>query len=245
MYHQDDERSLRNMLGLTGEFPTTLDAEYKIRKRMFCAAGGSGSIGPVALVDLVRSVGLEPPKQEEPTRIDFTHLPRDTTRIAYFRYGDWHPGVYLGKGDAGKVYVRLDGEEMVREVSNRPDILRLEDRVVRGIQELAESIVAALDTALVPVHDVSDAFTTGPAAVPTTTPVPVAAVDYDGDPGDDEDSVINWGAKPPGITVWGRDDTDGAVEGKLSHVDEDGQVFVLVDGDETARPFDAEDVFLA
>lgn len=245
MVHPDDLQAIRNALNSSAELSPELEAEYSTRLRMFHGAGGSGPLGPLAIVWLLRAFNLEPPKQAQPERIDFRNLPRQKTRIRTLRYGSWEPGVFVGLGDNGQIYVRLDSDpDTVREVCNRDDVLRLEHvdyvEVPHGVVIASTSdaalIAAAPDGQVVAITDPMGVI---PVAEAATEP---PEDNYHEE--SDEAPVVDWGAQAPGINVWAADESGDPIEGKLHHTDESGGVYVLI-GEDTKGPFKGEDVFLA
>ena len=246
MYHPDDHDSLCQMLGVRSlDDQKDVEEEYDLRRRMFCAGGGSGPLGPIALITLARSFNLGPPKQAAPDRIDFRSLPPGKTRVQTYRYSDWHGGTFVGLGDNGQIYVRLDGDEKVLEICNRPDVLRLEhdNYIAPAAAPPAPETIITPDE---PLPDYLPTVADEPAEGVTTHieprfPDPPAEDDQDDEPG----SAINWGAQEPGTRVWLQDGAGDVQEGVLSHTDESG-VFVLIDGAERfSGPYEGLDVYLA
>lgn len=256
MFHPEDDFSLHQMLALTGELPADLEQEYDLRRRMYCAGGGSGPIGPIALITLARSFNLGPPKAVQPDRLDFRSFPPGKTRVQTKRYSEWCGGVFVGMGDNGQIYVRLDDEEQVREICNRPDVLRLEHNDYMAPVMPFEPNRPALDgeTVVIDVPTCNPVVPADPNALapdyisPGLVPAPAeAATDAPTDDEDDDEpgSEINWGAQTPGTRVWLQDGSGDVQEGVLSHTDESG-VFVLIDGAERfAGPYEGLDVYLA
>ena len=198
-------------------------------------------MGPHGVIPLLRAFGMGPPKLTAPDRIDFRNLPRNTTRIKTLRFGSWVGGHFVGLGDGGAVYVRLDGEEQVREISNRPDVLRLEHLdfvAVVASTEDAKVIAEAPDGQMVAIAD-DFGLKMPPVAEAATH------VERDDLPPEDHVDSVDWAAQAAGVNVWAQDEDGEVIQGKLHHTDEKG-VYVLGDGDEKeSGPFKNEDVFHA
>jgi len=125
--HTQDETSLRRMLGC--EVPDEVRAECDLRTRMYHADGNSGPLGSVALIDMVRWMGLSPKNVERPVeQVDWRQYPQDgTVRVEARFFGQWMAGRFLGFVEAGTLAVRLEDDATVEEC--RPDMVRLADGI--------------------------------------------------------------------------------------------------------------------
>jgi len=124
LIHPNDEPVL---LAITGQSRVSeeIAAEYEIRIGMYHRAGGSGHLGVIGLIDLVRSVGITPiPIIERPKKVDWRKYPQNgSTRVEARFFGTWQPGAFLGFVEAGTLAVRLDDDVVVKEC--RSDMVRL------------------------------------------------------------------------------------------------------------------------
>jgi len=125
--HTQDETSLQRMLGV--EAPEEVRAECELRTRMYHADGNSGPLGSVALIEMVRWMGLSPKNVERPVeKVDWRQYPQDgTVRVEARFFGAWMPGRFLGFVEAGTLAVRLEEDATVKEC--RPDMVRLADGI--------------------------------------------------------------------------------------------------------------------
>jgi hypothetical protein len=115
------------------EIPAFVLDEYRVRIHLFHTNGGSGALGTLGLIDMLRflKVGRRPPDEEKaPT--DWSRIPRDGSVrvVAKVRGANGRrleaPGVYVGETEGGVCLgVRLDGDAWVRSCP-RPDV-----RIVR------------------------------------------------------------------------------------------------------------------
>jgi hypothetical protein len=139
--HAEDRDSLLRILGCN-EVAPALEKEYELRLRMFHSDGNSGPLRTVALIDLVRSLGLAPPhapKSEE--RIDWRQYPQDgSVRVEARFFGGWMPGAFIGFVHNGTLAIRIDDDPMIREC--RPDMVRLATEIDTVSQHL-EPVPAA------------------------------------------------------------------------------------------------------
>lgn len=114
--HPSDCRQITAMLGT--EPPKELEQEYITRLRMLRLAGHSGPLGPVALVDLIRSLGFDPAEEPQPC-VPWERYPADgSIRVeAQWSAGNWLRGVFRGVVAVGpvRIAVQLDGEPIARD----------------------------------------------------------------------------------------------------------------------------------
>lgn len=111
-----DEQNLQRLLGV-GEIPEPVLAEYRCRLEMYHRTGNSGPLGPHALIDLIRFLGLRSPKvDDKPVVIDWRSIPQDgSVRVEGRFFGEWRPGVFLGFVEHGTLAVRFDEDPTIRE----------------------------------------------------------------------------------------------------------------------------------
>jgi len=195
-----DEEALGRMLGVpTAKIPERVLAEYELRLRMFHCNGNSGALGTIGLIDLVRSLGLAPPKAKdvEPAT-DWSRIPTNgSVRVLAKMNTDsgpeWVSGVYVGRVGLATLAVRLDGDLYVHEKSKK-DV-----RIIRQ------------------------------SPVDAKRPDSETASDTKEEPGSWWDTIED---ETPVMA----EDGDDVVEGKFCGFN-DGEVFVLVEGELTPRPF--------
>lgn len=130
MIHLQDRDSLARMLG-NGDVPDSVELEYGIRQRMYHSEGGSGPLGAMALISMLRFLGLGPDSGKEvQEQVNWLDIPDNgTVRVEAEFYNEWAPGTYLGIIEHGTLAVRLDCDPLVREC--RPDKVRLSTRTDR------------------------------------------------------------------------------------------------------------------
>jgi len=117
MILETDADILERMLG-DGSIPSALEDEYQLRLRMLHAAGVSGPLGAIALVDLVRACGIRPEivMPERPPTVDWQSLPQDGSTLVEAQFnGQWMPGKFIGFVGDGTLQVKLDNDDYVRE----------------------------------------------------------------------------------------------------------------------------------
>jgi hypothetical protein len=128
MIHPSDAQTLQQMLG-TDAFSTALVQEYRIRLKMFHACGGSGPLGILPLIDMIRSGGFIVPSEQktEPVVVDWMQMPQDgSVAVEANIQGQWLPGKFTGFVGSGTLSVRLDDDPEVRECSPHHVRLRAE-----------------------------------------------------------------------------------------------------------------------
>jgi hypothetical protein len=119
-----DEECLRRLLR-TDSLPVSLIEEVELRTQMFHRSGGSGPIGPLACIDAIRFLGMKPTLDVVAAeQVDWRKVPMNgTVRVEAKFFGQWMPGVFRGFSDAGKLAIKMDDDEVVREC--RKDMVRL------------------------------------------------------------------------------------------------------------------------
>lgn len=122
-FHADDVDSVNRMVGdiwRDQETVARLKEEYIPRLRMFHREGVSGAMGVTALVDCLRAVGLGPPDHRElraelEKEIDWTQV--DTQSSVEIRVGGQvHYGQFMGLGNDGMLYVKIEGDPVLQEL---------------------------------------------------------------------------------------------------------------------------------
>ena len=246
--HRDDEFMLQQMLGSTEPIPDTLAAEYTLRRRLYHATGSTGPLGAIGLVDLLRSVSIEPRAAQispEQTPISWRNLDRDgSVRVEVRMRGSWVPGVYLGQVANGTLAIKLEDDDEVREIHPRPDVVRLalDQNTEPEFVELAKVAKVVFErkaaNAPIPVEDESAAAIQAAEAA-TDVSVPDEYIEED----EPRVGTTDWTTVPKGRVVWvsdGDDIKDGVYEGS-----QDGQPLVTLENEKEVRKFSAELVTLA
>jgi hypothetical protein len=140
MIHAQDELSLQRLLG-TSNLPEPLLDEVEICTLMYHRDGGSGPLGSLALIAMLRRMRLGPteaPRSEVKT--DWQSLPQDgSVHVKAHYFGDWLDGVFLGFVEHGTLAIRINGDGVIREC--RPDIVRYVE--TRELREAIEDPVPA------------------------------------------------------------------------------------------------------
>lgn len=118
MIHPSDMQTLERMF--QGDFKVSekLELEYLMRLHMYHSDGNSGPLGTLAMIDLVRFLGIRPkPKEVAQPTVDWSQVPDDGRAVVEARFfGDWVRGRYLGLvNSGGTLAVKLDGVSAVRE----------------------------------------------------------------------------------------------------------------------------------
>ena len=144
MLHREDEVNLGRILRVS-QFSDQLLAEYEIRVRMYHACGASGALGPLALIDMVRSMKLTPTVvKEAPAKVDWRQVPRNgTIRIKAMFFGDWQLGTYYGFGDDGALEVKMDHDDYRRQMPRHA--VQLADNAAAVVfQQVEDQVYPAL-----------------------------------------------------------------------------------------------------
>jgi hypothetical protein len=111
MFVQQDEDSLLRMLG--GEISEEVKSEYETRLSMFHSDGNSGPLGSLALIDMVRSLGLGGRSRKVTgVAVNWRDVATNGTVCVI---ADGSPGKFVGFCDHGLLAVRLDDNEFVQE----------------------------------------------------------------------------------------------------------------------------------
>src|SRR5690606_28678819 len=113
-----DERDLTAILAILGEptVPVKVEREYRVRREMLHRSGAPGPLGPLGVVDLMRSLGYScRPRKPDADSINWREQPRGTAVDVLV--GDvWRRGESCGLGGAGLLYVRRNDTSVVEEV---------------------------------------------------------------------------------------------------------------------------------
>lgn len=117
--HPVDAKLINLMLGVALP-PKEIEQEYFARRRMLELTGWphDSDLGPITLVDMLRSLGFDPP-EESPPCVPWNRYPQDGSirvearwRIA--NHYEWLSGVFLGFVGYGYLSVKLDSEPVSR-----------------------------------------------------------------------------------------------------------------------------------
>lgn len=224
MIHPEDEQYLLAMLG-GALVPEDVRQEYELRVAMFHRAG-TGPLGPIGLVDLLRSLGHKPANMpEEVQNVEWRDYPQDgSVRVEARFFGSWVPGVFLGFVEAGTLAVRLDDDDMVKEC--RRDMVRLAPKDVPPPPERPPRADLLDDTQELP-------------AVKDQVP------DEPDDGPDGADYVpIDWSKVDAGAVVWVQPSPEEDIlDGEFVSAEE-GRIRVKLDGEEDTKEFPADAVTL-
>ncbi len=207
-----DEQTLQRLLGVE-TLPDKVVSEYEIRASLFHRSGSTGPLGPLALVDLVRFLGLRSPKVEAPpVKVDWRALPQNgTVRVEGKFFGDWRPGVFVGLVEHGTLGVRFDDDPVIREC--RADMLRLSDA---PLPKEGLNIEPVSDTVSQEQPDARAGLLDGPEIV-----------EADEEPWKSKTPNIDWSAITPGVNVWAWVDGDLA-DGVYVRPSDEGRIVVRV-----------------
>lgn len=117
MLHEEDEALIGRMVGANALTPSLLQ-EYTIRLTMFHRGGGQGPLGPIALVDLLRDMGMRPPQLEsEKARVDPRSLERGApVMVKDANTGEIHKATFESPIAGGNYGVKYEGSDYVYEV---------------------------------------------------------------------------------------------------------------------------------
>lgn len=142
MIHPSDVQSIQRLIGKQ-EVPDDILLEYEIRIRMWHRDGHSGPLGTLPLIDLVRALKYEPPRDPPiQASIDWGKKPQDgSVKCDVFQDGRWKPaaGCFVGF------------------VSNGILAIRMPDRYVREFRKC--DVRPAFDDADKTASDFADGFT--------------------------------------------------------------------------------------
>lgn len=118
--HPADAQQINAMLGVQ-EPPKEMEQEYLARLRMLVLAGWPTDrpLGPITLVDMLRSLGFDPPEELSPD-VPWDRYPVDgSIRVeARWKIGNgyhWLRGVFRGVANAGIITVQLESEPIARD----------------------------------------------------------------------------------------------------------------------------------
>lgn len=239
----DDEQCIQQMLGID-IIPVDIEAEYMIRARMLHRQLSGGPIGPVAIVDLLRSLGYGPPPPsvvDQEGRVDWRRVEIGTAvqvRIG----GEWKPSsfgfTFQGEVGAGTLAVKHSGRiDEFNRFDVRIDTHGLPSDVDKASFEGKPSNVNEADARLDLIDRVvSDATShETPSTKVDASENEVESSQAEGDIGSDdeipvsasEEVKVNWGQVKKGTEVWYRDGAD-LCDAKFVRCLKDGQAFVLI-----------------
>lgn len=120
--HLQDVEALSRIFGDT--IPAHVANECETRARMYHRAGGCGPLGPLAIMEMLRYMGLDSGSQRDPVahRVDWTTVPANTPIEALLN-NEWQPALFMGGIGGGALAVRFGHSPMVQE--RRPFEMRL------------------------------------------------------------------------------------------------------------------------
>ncbi len=111
----EDNESLQKLLG-SSKIPANIVEEYDLRLGLWHRVGGTGALGPMALVDLVRFCGHRGRvMEEESSYVDWRRVPSGT-HVLYEDKGVEREGVYQGLLTWGALAIMPTGGDHVLEV---------------------------------------------------------------------------------------------------------------------------------
>lgn len=124
MIVDQDLDCLLKMLG-ANVVPEAVEAEYELRAG-FLHTAGSGALGAIGCIDLLRYLGYVPKRLEKPDVTDWEKLPSDGSVLVMAGpfFGAMQPGRFKGFVHSGTLAIELEGGE-VREC--RPGMVVLRD----------------------------------------------------------------------------------------------------------------------
>lgn len=139
LIHPNDELMLKNMLAVES-LPMILVEEVDLQTKMFHRACGSGPLGAMGLISIIRQLGMKPPRSQAATGPTEWRKYKKGTRIEAYYFGNWMPGIYDRPSSNGMLCIRLDeNPEYVKEA--RAGIVRL----AKGAAELSAADFPAKD----------------------------------------------------------------------------------------------------
>lgn len=130
-------------------YPANLVKEYEIRARMLSSIGTTGGIGPVAVMGLLRDFNIGPTK---PPLFEDVKDWRDVEpgAIIYYR-GD--RGRFVSAGEAGRIFVKMDGYRAEWEVPRDEVSLKVKAPMEEDVDPEDEPVrMGAIETSTEPVE---------------------------------------------------------------------------------------------
>lgn len=238
MIHPEDSQLVQQMTGFDA-VPEDVAAECGVRLAMYHRGGGTGPLGTLAVVDVLRSLGYKAEQERDaPAAVDWSAYPGNgSVRVEARFFGTWMPGRFHGFVEHGMLNVRLDNDDVHRECM--PCIVRL-----AATSEAAGGADGRVDgqpdTVSSPDEPAAEAI-----EIPPAEPVGIASVaDDDPEPPDDgvDASLVEaLSAVPTGTKVW-VEINDDYKDGVLHEVDGSGMVIVQIDGEDEQRIVRADSV---
>ena len=217
-----DEQTLFRILG-TEVPPKEARVELDKRTRMYHCAGGSGPIGVLAVIDMVRFLGLEKAERPEDKAlelvkdadglVEWRKLPTDgSIKVMAFRYGKYLPGSFKGFVQHGSIAVVLDNEpDFVHE------ILKDQIRLFTDLDELKSATESndepedALNVQAKAIVEQEKVFDTGKV---NAIDAFLASKEEPGMDLDDEDSDFDWSKVQTDVKLYVQA-KDDVLEGKF------------------------------
>lgn len=216
--HQQDAETFERFLG-TPEVPKKYVREYWLRLNLYHKDGNSGPLGTLAVIECLRFSGWKPPhpadEPEEETNWDTVNR---GARVEARFGGAWAAGEFVGFGENRVLLVRLDDDEFIKEC--RRDMVRVAaDQTPRVVAPVAEE-----KEVLPPDPDDAEY-----ADVMPDSPVPFVPPSQETPAWQSKDT--DWAQVTPGDAVW-VEINEEPLDGTFVSVASDGQVIVLVEGQE-------------
>lgn len=245
----DDEQCIQQMLGID-IIPDDIETEYMIRARMLHRQLAGGPIGPVAIVDLLRSLGYGPPPPpvvNAEGRIDWRRVERGTP-VTIRLQGKWQdqlPTTFQGEIGGGTLAI-MENDRYINEY-NAYDV-RLSTQGLpsdvnvssfRGEPTNVNTADARLSLVEEPPHDIVSHDNLGEPE----SEIEVESSDSDGDIGSDDEvpdipvpqTEVKWGLIKKGTEVWYRDGEDLHVA-KFHRCVKNCQAMIHIEGEGKPRP---------
>ena len=115
MITQQDSEIIDSICG--GKVPRGVEREYRVRQKMFHLGGGSGSLGIMSCVDILRYCGVDIPssdKMSEQSTIDWGKVPEGSP-VQVDMGEDLADAEFVGPGFQGRVNVRFGEDRIIHE----------------------------------------------------------------------------------------------------------------------------------
>lgn len=255
----DDEQCIQQMLGILDIAPE-IEQEYMVWARMLHRQLAGGPIGPIAIVAMLRSLGIGPPPAQilnEEGRVDWRQLANDTP-VEVKIDGEWQSGEHSFAGEIGGGTVAINVRGRIDEFNSfdvRIPAATLPSDVdaesFKGEVERDEGDARARLIATPTVEETTEAIKNGEvgeyAEEEATDTEPEAAAENEveikppkGDIGADDEVPpnigvkVNWGQVKKKTEIWYRDGED--MHDAIFHrVVAPDKALILVNGEEDTR----------
>ncbi|MEM9354589.1 MAG: hypothetical protein AAGB04_00105 [Pseudomonadota bacterium] len=139
----EDHETIIQQLG-TIEIPEGVFEEYRLRIKMYHASGSSGTLGPLAILDMLRHLGLKPLRiVDEPKATDWRLEETGQRVVVTDDEGKNFNGVFSGYLGMGQLEVLVDGETMTRDFQSRQ--VRIADSLESIEKKAGDDVDAAAE----------------------------------------------------------------------------------------------------